>query len=392
MSAKASSDELVASVQQFSIETILSSDRSWSGQQSTLDERVAEHFSDEDLDAISLSEFFLTITQFKLRLYPSSTLFQDTSIFGLGTGLDFDVDVCKLPSGQLVVAKRVKLLTPLYRNNGSTVSDLSRRVRKALQEVRILKHPPVESCDSILDIVGVSLEDVHGDFTTPSLVLEYAEFGTLRHYLSEAPRHSVQEKQQLCIQVGHALLTLHACGICHGDVKLDNVLVVRDQEGRGIAKIADFGSSIIVQPDNLKGIYWGTKAYNAPEVRSHEDTQSGVAVDTDLLFACDVFSFGLLLYESLHNGVEYWKVPKNGVPTIQTALDIGKLEGCENVECEPSDLTRVDCFRRAISLSLVPHSEERRDIRSVLEAIGGKADGLYVSNALIPTKICADHD
>jgi serine/threonine protein kinase len=392
MSAKVASDELVASVQQFSIETILSSDRSWTGEQSTLDERAVEHLSDEDLDAISLSDFFLTITQFKLRLYSSDDLFQETSVFGLGTGLDFDVDVCKLPSGQLVVAKRVKLLTPLYRSDGSTVSDLSRRVRKVLQEARILKHPPIESCDSILDIVGVSLEDVHGDFTTPSLVLEYAEFGTLRHYLSEVPRRSVQEKQLLCIQVGHALLTLHACGICHGDVKLDNVLVVRDQKGRGMAKIADFGSSIIVPPDNLKKVYWGTKVYNAPEVRSHDDTQSGVAISTDLLFACDVFSFGLLLYESLHNGVEYWKVQKNGVPTIQTALEIGKFEGCENVGYEQSDLTRVDCFRRAISLSLVSHSEERRDIRSVLEAIGGKADGLYVSNASFPTKIGADHD
>src|SRR5438045_5546156 len=122
MSEKSASDELVDSVQQFSIETILSSDGAWTGQQSFLDEQVVEHLSDEDLDAISLSEFFLTIFQSKLQQYSSSTLFQDTSIFGLGTGLDFDVDVCKLPSGQLVVAKRVKLLTPLYRNDGSTVS------------------------------------------------------------------------------------------------------------------------------------------------------------------------------------------------------------------------------------------------------------------------------
>lgn len=379
MSAEVAYDQLDDSVQQVSIETILSSDGDWTDQQNVLDKRVAEYLSDEDLDAISLSEFLLTIAQFKLQLYQSSTLFQNTSIFGLGTGLDFDVDVCTLPAGQLVVAKRVKLLTPLHRRDGSSVSDLSRRVRKVLQEIRILKHAPVENCDSILNIVGASLEDVSGDFTAPSLVLEYAEFGTLRHYLlkSSSPR-PMQEKQELCLQVGRALLTLHNCGICHGDVKLDNVLVVRDQDGKGSAKVADFGSSIIIQSDNLKKTYWGTNAYNAPEVRSSDNTQSGVAVGTDLLFACDVFSFGLLLYESLHDGVPYWKAHKNEVPTIQTALDISNFEGCEDTEHDQSDSTRVVCFRRAIGLSLVPLPEERRQLRPILEAIAGNTDGLYV--------------
>lgn len=379
MSAEVAYDQLDDSVQQVSIETILSSDRGWTDQQNVLDKRVAEYLSDEDLEAISLSEFLLTIAQFKLQLYNSSTLFQNTSIFGLGTGLDFDVDVCTLPAGQLVVAKRVKLLTPLHRRDGSSVSDLSRRVRKVLQEIRILKHAPVENCDSILNIVGASLEDVSGDFTAPSLVLEYAEFGTLRHYLlkSSSPR-PMQEKQELCLQVGRALLTLHNCGICHGDVKLDNVLVVRDQDGKGSAKVADFGSSIIIQSDNLKKTYWGTNAYNAPEVRSSDNTQSGVAVGTDLLFACDVFSFGLLLYESLHDGVPYWKAHKNEVPTIQTALDISNFEGCEDTEHDQSDSTRVVCFRRAIGLSLVPLPEERRQLRPILEAIAGNTDGLYV--------------
>jgi serine/threonine protein kinase len=379
MSAEVAYDQLDDSVQQVSIETILSSDGGWTDQQNVLDKRVAEYLSDEDLEAISLSEFLLTIAQFKLQLYNSSTLFQNTSIFGLGTGLDFDVDVCTLPAGQLVVAKRVKLLTPLHRRDGSSVSDLSRRVRKVLQEIRILKHAPVESCDSILNIVGASLEDVSGDFTAPSLVLEYAEFGTLRHYLlkSSSPR-PMQEKQELCLQVGRALLTLHNCGICHGDVKLDNVLVVRDQDGKGSAKVADFGSSIIIQSDNLKKTYWGTNAYNAPEVRSSDNTQSGVAVGTDLLFACDVFSFGLLLYESLHDGVPYWKAHKNEVPTIQTALDISNFEGCEDTEHDQSDSTRVVCFRRAIGLSLVPLPEERRQLRPILEAIAGNTDGLYV--------------
>jgi serine/threonine protein kinase len=365
-------DGVADSLQQFSIETILSDDRSWTNQQTSLDQNIVERLSDEDLDALSLSEYYLTIAQFKLKQYVSSDLFQETFIFGLGTGIDFDVDVCRLPEGQLVVVKRVKLLTSMYRSDKSTVSDLSRRVRKVLQEVRILKHPPVEDCDSILDILGVSIEYVNGAFTTPSLVLAYAELGTLRHYLFQEPRRTVQERQSLCIQVGKAILTLHACRICHGDIKLDNVLVVRNGDGSVVAKLADFGSSIIIQADDSQEIYWGTTAYNAPEIRSKGDAQSGISVSGNLLFACDIFSFGLLLFESLHGGTPYWMCHGKNKPTLETALQIGKCDCHESIILQPTNLTSVNCFRNAISLSLILEPEKRGEMKSVFAALSGK--------------------
>jgi serine/threonine protein kinase len=373
-------DGVADSLQQFSIETILSDDRSWTSQQTSLDQDLVERLSDEDLDALSLSEYYLTIAQFKLQQYGSSNLFSETFIFGLGTGLDFDVDVCRLPEGQLVVVKRVKLLTPMHRSDRSAVSDLSRRVRKVLQEVRVLKHPPVEDCDSILNILGVSLEYVSGSFTTPSLVLEYAEFGTLRHYLSQEPGHTVQEKQRLCIQIGKAILTLHACHICHGDIKLDNVLAVRNQDGNVVAKVADFGSSIIIRTDDSKVMYWGTTAYNAPEVRSKGDTQSGIAVNTDILLACDLFSFGLLLFESLHNGVPYWKAQGKNEPTVETALKLGKCDWQESITLQTSDMACIDYFRRAISLSLSLEPRERGDMKSVFAALSGENGDMLAPN------------
>jgi serine/threonine protein kinase len=365
-------DRVADSLQQFSIETILSDDRCWTSQQTSLDQDVVERLNDEDLDALSLSEYYLTIAQFKLKQYASSNLFQEAFIFGLGTGIDFDVDVCRLPEGQLVVVKRVKLLTSMYRSDKSAVSDLSRRVRKVLQEVRILKHPPVEDCDSVLDILGVSLEYVSGAFTTPSLVLAYAELGTLRHYLSQEVRRTVQETQSLCIQVGKAILTLHACRICHGDIKLDNVLVVRNQDGGVVAKIADFGSSIIIQADDSQATYWGTTAYNAPEIRSKGDAQSGIALSGKLLLACDIFSFGLLLFESLHAGVPYWMCHGKNEPTIETALQLGKCDCQESIILQPSDMATIDCLRKAISLSLILDPGKRGEIRSVFAALSGR--------------------
>ncbi|KAH0556921.1 hypothetical protein GP486_005289 [Trichoglossum hirsutum] len=374
MSSEISFDQLNNSLEELSVETILDSDKSWTSQQANLDQRVVERLSDEDLDAISLSEYLLTTAQFKLEFYSSSTLVQNTSIFGLGAGFDFGVDACQLPTGELVAAKRVKPLTPLRRSDRSLVSDLSRRVRKVLQEIRILKHQPLESCESILSLMGVSWEDINGNFTTPSLVFEYAEFGTLRQYLSKSsPTLSIQEKQSLSLQVGRALLTLHNCGVCHGDIKLDNVLVVRNPTGKPTAKLADFGSSIIIQPGVSPKTYWGTQLYNAPEVRLGRDQQPGVAVSTDLLFACDIFSFGLLLYELIHDGIPYWKTHGAKEPTIEIALKISSFEGCRNVD--PNAIL-VASLRQAISLCLTPHPEQRSHLAPVLEVITGKLEML----------------
>ena len=364
--------DIADSSDEVSIETILTSNGGWSNQQTTLDNRFTEHLTDQDLDAISLSEFILTTTQFKVQLFSSSTLFQNSSEFSIGEGLDFDVDSCTIPGGEKVAAKRVKLATALRRSDGSLVSDLSRRVRKVLQEIRILKHSIIERSSSIINLIGASLESVQGDFTTPLLVLEYAEFGTLRQYLSNTPHTSIQEKQELCLQVGRGLLTLHACNICHGDVKLDNVLVVRSVEGNAIAKIADFGSSILMQDTVLRYIYWGTTSYNAPELRSNENTQSGTSFSIDMLLACDVFSYGLLLYESVHDGVEYWKVQGGHKSTLQYALETRiHIQSC-SAQFASSELVYFEPLRNAIEISITLDPQPRRNIRLVLEKIAGE--------------------
>jgi serine/threonine protein kinase len=374
MSTELSLGQLTDSFQDLSVETFLTGDQSWTSQQADLDQQVAENLSDEDLDALSRSEYLLTSAQFQIEAYSSSTLVQKTSIFGLGAGLDFNVDVSQLPTGELVVAKRVNLFASLSRKNGSTVSDLSRRVRKVLQEIRILKHPPLESCESIVRLLGVSWENVNGDFTTPSLVFEYAEFGTLRQYLSRSSSPlSTTEKQPLGLQVGRALLTLHGCGVCHGDVKLDNVLIVGGPLGKPTAKLADFGSSIIIQPGESQRTYWGTQVYNAPELRSDQDKQSGSTISTTLLFACDIFSFGLLLYELIHDGIPYWKSHGIEEPTIEIALKSSSFKECGDVG---SETTAVALLRQAVALCLKEQPEQRNDLVPILEVMTGELENL----------------
>ena len=372
-----------------SVQTVLSDDSVWTSQQTTLDPKLVEYLKDDDLDVFSLSEFLLTSAQAKIVSYSADSLSQQTSIFSHGTGLDFDVDVCKTPTGQLAAVKHVKLLTPMYRKDGSPVSELSQRVRKVLQEIRILKHPPIDSCASIINLIGTSLDFVQGAYTTPSSLLEYAEFGTLRQYLSIEPPRSMDESYQLLVQVAEAVLTIHACRVCHGDIKLDNVLVVRDQDSRTVAKLADFGSSTILKSGDARATYWGTLAYNAPEIQSKDDGGSGSTVQVDVLFACDVFAFGLLLFEALQNGSPYWKYMGEATPKAESTRIVAELVRSysmalgDKVEKQNhpgksstdkllvSTQKKTEYVKNAIVLCLNVEPKERGDIKSVFLALTG---------------------
>lgn len=210
--------------------------------------------------------------------------------FNLGEGLDYSVDVCKTDNGGQVMAKHVKVASSLQRSDGSFVSPGSRRIRKVLQELRVCCHPPLKRSKNILAIMGYSWEYAQGSTTTPCGIIEYAALGTLRQFLTSSGRRSLIEKKELCIGVARGLLALPSCGIIHGDVKMENILVVQKPEGQIVAKLADFWELDHQTCQYTRRKYWGTTMYNAPEVRLFEDSQSGAPIPATLLATCDVFS------------------------------------------------------------------------------------------------------
>ena len=80
---------------------------------------------------------------------------------------------------------------------------------------------------------------------------------------------------ELVLAVGH----LHSLGIVHRDIKLDNILIMRD----GHVKVSDFGLCKVIpgsamdrRSARMKTVC-GTPEYLAPEVRTHTHTRcSGV--------------------------------------------------------------------------------------------------------------------
>ncbi|KAJ7262123.1 hypothetical protein C8J57DRAFT_1633740 [Mycena rebaudengoi] len=68
----------------------------------------------------------------------------------------------------------------------------------------------------------------------PMLVLEYAQFGSLALLQGTSDPFPSSVKKKLCHDVSKGLVILHACGITHGDLKHENVLVFRNIRNRPI--------------------------------------------------------------------------------------------------------------------------------------------------------------
>ncbi|KAG7286778.1 hypothetical protein NEMBOFW57_009094 [Staphylotrichum longicolle] len=181
-------------------------------------------------------------------------------------------------------------------------TELSAKSYKALaNELRVLSHPPLMAHENIVNIntIGWTRLDPIAPAWIPMIFLELADLGTLTKYLSEK-RLEVDSKLDICRDIGAGIQALHACGIIHGDLKMDNILMFKGEDGKVIAKLSDFGCSYILQADQEEDdraeveITAGTRPWNSPELNDK--------VAVSLLRNVDAYSFGLLVWSVFLNG------------------------------------------------------------------------------------------
>lgn len=133
----------------------------------------------------------------------------------------------------------------------------------------------------------------------PYVVTELLEGRTLQGILAVRQRISPSETVQIGRQICDALATAHARGVLHRDIKPSNTFIARDESGREVVKVFDFGIARLrgerrrlTQP----GAVLGTPEYMAPEQLLAEDT-----VDA----RSDVYAVGVLLFECLTGSVPF---------------------------------------------------------------------------------------
>ncbi|KAJ7699134.1 serine/threonine protein kinase japonica group [Mycena olivaceomarginata] len=181
--------------------------------------------------------------------------------------------------------------------------------KQILLEIRALLHEPIRYHPNIVRLFGFSWGGSLGTRSTfPALVLEYAEFGSLADLQTSALNpFSFIVKKKLCHDVAKGLAILHACGIVHGDLKHDNVLVFRNKaKGAGAvaytAKLADFGGSAMdIQAAADRFLPSGTPPFEAPEARN--------GLDGEGLKCTDVYSLGLLVWRVILDGENPFGIP-----------------------------------------------------------------------------------
>lgn len=109
---------------------------------------------------------------------------------------------------------------------------------------------------------------------------------------------SSAEKRVLCHDTAAGLQAVHDVGLIHGDVKAENVLLFSGKDRR-VAKLGDFGFSLVEGFESDTVWLGGTRPWQAPEVQH--------AVPITEAKHSDTYSFGLLVWYLALDGRDPFK-------------------------------------------------------------------------------------
>ena len=141
----------------------------------------------------------------------------------------------------------------------------------------------------------IKLKDIFENSEYYFIVLELMAGKDLFDYIQRRgfslPEPRVQD---LAYQIGGAIKYLHALGIVHRDMKLENIMMSNSTD-QGIPKLVDFGLAKIIGPSETATEPFGTLGYVAPEVLKKRPYS----------YSCDVWSFGCIIYALLSGSLPF---------------------------------------------------------------------------------------
>jgi serine/threonine protein kinase len=201
------------------------------------------------LTAQGLDQLLRTIQQIGLHCYSYDEIKHEAVV---GEGESFRVERC-LYNKAVVAVKHVKL-----EESQANIQSSYHRLQSVLLEIQIMRHNPLKDHPNILSALGYGWKS-HGERLLPYVVVEYAAHGSMRSWLRDGER-GVKAKFKLAGDIASGLKALHVCDIIHGDLKLDNILVVPapTRSVQVTAKLCDFGHSIILRKGTRDFKYFGT--------------------------------------------------------------------------------------------------------------------------------------
>ncbi|KAF7948277.1 uncharacterized protein EAE97_003688 [Botrytis byssoidea] len=182
-----------------------------------------------------------------------------------------------------------------FSNLGEPLAKDRRAMNAVMMEIHALMHPPLYEHANIVTLLalGWGTNPFESSYRLPVIVTEYADQGNLADLQAREILTS-EVKRTISLDIAHGLQVLHRCGIIHGDMKSENVLIFSHPQKTYVAKLGDFGFSIVGEASAPRVNIGGTMPWRAPE--SYEP------VAREHLAKTDVYSYGLIVWRIAMDG------------------------------------------------------------------------------------------
>ena len=143
------------------------------------------------------------------------------------------------------------------------------------------------------------------------LILEYIDGISLLEYIQNKRNQRINEStsKKLFYQIVKAIIYCQNKNICHRDIKLENVLIIKDD----IIKLIDFGFAIKCNRNEYQDFFCGTIYYMPPEIVNKKKY---------IPFYSDIWSLGVLLYIMLFGNFPF---KANSEEKLFELINNGKL-------------------------------------------------------------------
>ncbi|GBB92301.1 hypothetical protein RclHR1_00020004 [Rhizophagus clarus] len=192
-------------------------------------------------------------------------------------------------------------------------------------------HRSVDVHENIIRLCGITKEETDG-IQKYSLVIEYADSGTLNNYLdNHFDELDWNDKSHLASQLANAVEFLHDNDIIHRDLHGNNVLIHQKN-----VKLADFGlSKKSIETSNNTSKLFGVLPYVDPKSFDNENYK--------LNKKSDVYSIGILLWQ-ISSGYRPFRKSDYGLGLMLYILSGKREEIIDGTPIEYSNLY-TECWK-----------------------------------------------
>ncbi|KAL1846416.1 hypothetical protein Daus18300_014259 [Diaporthe australafricana] len=274
----------------------------------------------------------------------------------------------------------------IKRPRHSILENKSDGLNSFITELRIRSHVSLKSHPNIARLRGIGwdFEDEDATIPRPIILEEFAPQGALDNFWLNWKFVSIsfEAKLDFCRDIAEGLSVLHTCGVVHGDIKPENILVFPRKDARNSfsLKLTDFGHSVL-EADKSERLPAFTPQWSAPEVTKKK------RITFTQMKATDYYSFGLvmlsiMLGRAFYTDIDDVKSCKEDGSILYKLLRVIEEEDKFNDDSDMEVGTVAQLLYKTVQLS--PEDRSLEECISIIEVY--KLENQATSDRMPPVK------